>query len=323
VDLEGKTLGSDIRELDLTHRPPESIYRLSELLAYFPELESLRLGGTDLPEEALLALEKGRPGLTVFYDMDIAGRRFPRDARRIDLSGLRIEDLRDLEQRLAWMPVLECVDMSGCGISSAEMDALDRRHEGICFVWTVNLGGLELRTDATWFCPNKYYITVDDAALEELQYCRDLVCIDIGHMRGVTHCRWAANMPGLKYLIIADTNIRDLTPLAGLQELVFLEVFTSPVRDYRPLLQCPALEDLNLGYTYGDPTPVLQMTWLKRLWWPGSLRVLNWNVRNQLRTNLPDAKMNFVAGSSTGEGWRSGQHYYDMRDLMGMPYMTG
>ena len=150
-----------------------------------------------------------------------------------------------------------------------------------------------------------------------------MVCIDIGHNRGVTHCQWAANMPKLKYLVIADTNIKDLSPLAGLQELVFLEVFMSPVRDYRPLLDCPALEDLNLGYTYGDPTPVMQMTWLKRLWWPGALRVLNWNVRNQLRQNLPDAKMNFVAGSSTGEGWRTGQHYYAMRDLMGMPYMTG
>ena len=97
----------------------------------------------------------------------------------------------------------------------------------------------------------------------------------------------------------------------------------SPIRDYSPLLECKNLEDLNLGYTYGSHEPILQMTWLKRLWWPGNLKRLNWSVRNELRQALPEAKMNFVAGSSTGEGWRTGEHYYEMRDLMGMPYMTG
>ena len=104
---------------------------------------------------------------------------------------------------------------------------------------------------------------------------------------------------------------------------MFLELFLSKVKDYSPLVKLKNLEDLNLCYTTGDPTPIGEMTWLKRLWWPGNLKRLNWSVRNELRQALPDAKMNFVAGSSTGEGWRTGKHYYEMRDLMGMPYMTG
>jgi len=297
--------------------------RLDQLLRYLPALTTLDLGAIDQPEEALLALERGHPGLTILWDMEILGKRFPRGAAEVDLTGIPVTDVAALEERLGMMPGLERVILSDCGLSSPEMDELDRRHPDIRFIWTVNLGGIPVRTDATWFCPNKYYIKVTDSDLEDLRYCYDMVCIDIGHNRGVTHCQWAANMPQLRYLVIADTNIKDLSPLAGLENLVFLEVFTSPVRDYTPLLQCPGLEDLNLGYTYGDPTPVIGMTWLKRLWWPGSLRVLTWNVRNQLRTALPDAKMNFVAGSSTGEGWRAGEHYYAMRDLMGMPYMTG
>ena len=137
-------------------------------------------------------------------------------------------------------------------------------------------------------------------------------------MRGVTNCEWVKYLPKLKYLVIADTNIRDISPLSQLQELVFLELFMSPIRDYSPLLECKKLEDLNLGYTYGSYEPILQMTWLKRLWWSG-----NWKARTTLPKLLPDTETNFLSRSSTGDGWRTGQHYYEMRDFIGMAYMTG
>lgn len=322
-EVGGVPLPSSLRELDLTGERNLTARSLGELLAYFPELATLYLGRTDLPQEALLALEQGRPGLFVVWDMEVCGVTVSRDALQLDISGHAVSDVSALEEQLSLMPNLERVIMAGCGIPNEEMDALNKRYDNIRFVWSVNLGGIQLRTDAEYFAPNKYYIEVTDADLAELRYCEDLVCVDIGHMRGVTNCDWAVYLPKLRYLIIADTNIRDISPLSGLSELVFLELFMSPIRDYSPLLQCTNLEDLNLGYTYGSYEPILQMTWLKRLWWPGNLKALNWSARNALRQALPDAQMNFVAGSSTGEGWRSGEHYYEMRDLMGMPYMTG
>ena len=322
-EVAGTVFPSSLTELDLSGVRSLTAAALEELLGYFPELTRLYLGRTDLPQEALLALERGTPGLFVVWDLSICSVTVRRDAACLDLSGQTITDLSALEERLSLLPKLERVIMAGCGIPSEDMDALNKRHEDIRFVWSVNLGGIELRTDAEYFAPNKYYIEVTDDDLKELRYCEDLVCVDIGHMRGVTNCDWAVYLPKLKYLVIADTNIRDISPLSELSELVFLELFMSPIRDYSPLLQCKNLEDLNLGYTYGSCEPILQMTWLKRLWWPGNLKALNWSVRNALRQALPDAKMNFVAGSSTGEGWRTGEHYYEMRDLMGMPYMTG
>ena len=322
-EISGMRLHSSLTELDLSGTRGLTSAGLGELLGYFPELAVLYLGRTDLPQEALLALEKGKPGLFVVWDMELCGVSVSRDAAEADLSGQAVTDLPALEEQLSLLPNLERVIMAGCGIPSEEMDELNKRHEDIRFVWSVNLGGIELRTDATYFAPNKYYIEVGDDDLQELRYCEDLICVDIGHMRGVTNCDWAVYLPKLRYLIIADTNIRDISPLSNLSELVFLELFMSPIRDYSPLLECKKLEDLNLGYTYGSYEPILQMTWLKRLWWPGNLKALNWSARSALRQALPDAKMNFVAGSSTGEGWRTGEHYYEMRDLMGMPYMTG
>ncbi|MGN1016394.1 MAG: hypothetical protein ACI4PL_05315 [Faecousia sp.] len=319
----GTRYPSDLGVLDLSGTPELTISDLDKLLGYFPELTALHLGQTQLPQEALLALERGKPGLMVVWEITVCSVPVSRDTAVLDLSGQTIPDLPALEEQFALFPNLEQVVMCGCGIPSPEMEALQNRHPDIRFVWSVNLGGISLRTDAVYFAPNKYYIEVTDEDLQELRYCRDLVCVDIGHMRGVTNCDWAVYLPKLQYLVIADTNIRDISPLSELSELVFLELFMSPIRDYSPLLECKKLEDLNLGYTYGSPDPILQMTWLKRLWWPGNLKALNWSVRNSLRQALPDAKMNFVAGSSTGEGWRAGQRYYEMRDLMEMPYMTG
>ena len=124
-------------------------------------------------------------------------------------------------------------------------------------------------------------------------------------------------MPQLRYLILADTPVADLSPLEGLKNLKFLELFQTPVRDYSPLLGCTALDDLNLCYSYGDPEPVMKMTWLKRLWWDGS-RV----SEATLSEHLPDTQVECNSHSSTGAGWRKGQHYFDMRDLIGMDYMT-
>ena len=145
-----------------------------------------------------------------------------------------------------------------------------------------------------------------------------MVCVDIGHAKKVTSCAWAANMPKLKYLVLAETGISDISPLEGLEELVFLELFLSRVRDLTPLKSCTALEDINLCYTHGDPAPLGEMKWLKRVWWTG-----NWKAKRDLPKLLPDTQLEFSSPSSTGKGWREGQHYYAMRDLIGMKYMTG
>jgi hypothetical protein len=142
--------------------------------------------------------------------------------------------------------------------------------------------------------------------------------VDIRHQVKVTDCSWVKNMPKLRYLVLAETGISDLSPLENNESIVFLELFLSKVKDYSVLATCTGIEDLNLCYTQGDPTPIGEMTWLKRLWWSGC-----WKARKELKDKLPDTYTEYLSLSSTGRGWREGQHYYDMRDFIGMEYMTG
>lgn len=321
VDVGEAVLELGTSRLDLSGFPRQSAEDIRHLIPYLPGLDTVDLVGCGLPLGDMMLLCADYPHIQFLFDVDLGPVTVRSDAEIIDLSGHTVRDPAVIEAMLPAFRNLKKVIMCDCGLSSPEMDALDKRHPDIRFVWSVNIGGLKVRTDETYFYPTRYDVDVTDADLKELRYCVDMICVDVGHMHAVRSCEWAAYMPKLKYLILADTNVRDLRPLAGLQELVFLELFMTKVSDYSPLLECPALEDLNLGYTRGNPEPVTRMTWLKRLWWPGC-----WSARvkygDTFRENIPGCVFNFETESSTGEGWRRGQHYYDMRDLLGASYMT-
>lgn len=318
--LEEANAPWDARELTL----PEdtALEALEQLLPYLPRLESLNLGTTPIPAEALFSLEEQYPGLTIFFHMSILGVSTDRDARELDLSGIPVTDLAALEKELSRLPRLEKVIMAGCGVSNEEMDALNQRYPQIQFVWSVKIGLYgSLRTDATYFMPYQMGLEVTSKDLTELKYCRDLVVIDVGHMK-VSDCEFAAYMPNLEYLILADTEVTSLEPLRGLENLIFLEVFMCPVTDYRPLWECPNLQDLNIVHNPQGMVGLEKLTWLKRLW----LRPMDTvepeceELLARLREALPDTQVVY-SGEATGHGWRDHQNYRDMRDILGMWYL--
>ena len=67
-----------------------------------------------------------------------------------------------------------------------------------------------------------------------------------------------------------------------------------------------------------DPTPLLEMPWLKNLWINNV--PITAQQRQALTEALPNTHIEFDAGFTTAGGWRELQNYYDMRDLLGMPY---
>ena len=318
MEAMGLSLEADMEELDLSGVAPDSVEELETLLSWFPKLKKVILNGYCLPQEELVKFAAEHPGIRVVFDLVFGDYILRTDAEEIDISNTPLEDTEDLEKILPCFRDLKKVVMCQCGISSEDMDALNRKYDDIRFVWSVELAGKLFRTDAVYFTPNKWGISCDDENISDLRYCTDMVCVDIGHHIKVTSCEWVRYMPELKYLILAETGISDLSPLENHEKLIYLELFLSKVKDYSVLTTCKALEDLNLCYTQGDPEPIGEMTWLKRLWWSGC-----WAGRKYLADRLPDTYTEYLSLSSTGRGWREGQHYYDMRDFIGMEYMTG
>ena len=315
----GSVFGREIRELTVKKNFIRSAAELEQVLPYVPELERVDLLECDLDQEELVDLALRWPEIDFVFQLQIGHVTVRTDMEEIDISNHKFESTDQVERYVNCFPNLKKVVMCECGIPNEEMDALNKKYEDIRFVWSVMLGFKMFRTDAIYYTPNSWGDKCFDETLYNLRYCTDMVCVDIGHMDAVTNCEWAAFMPNLKYLVLAQTGIRDLTPLSNLKNLVFLELFQSSVKDYSPLLGCTALEDLNLSYTYGDPEPIYQMTWLKRIWWGGCW----WEARNKLPQTHPHAELEFHEVSSTGGTWREGKNYYDMRDFIGMDYMSG
>lgn len=302
--------------------------QLIQALAGLPNLKNLTLIDPAADGSTLQALRLQYPDLTLSWYFRVNGREIGEDAVEVDVSGMDFSSLAAAENMASCFPKLEEFIMSSCTVGGKAIgnetmaDFRERMRSSYKVVWTVQCGRLSVRTDATTFMPTReheYYFL--DSMAPNLKYCEDMICIDIGHHK-VKDISFVRYMPHLKYLILTDTAVQDISPVAELKELIFLELTFGIVRDYTPLLQCTALEDLNMDKLdyYADPTPIYQMTWLKTLFW----HRCNTQVQQKLAEALPNTHLDFT-GTTTNPihtGWRNLQNYYDMRDLLGMPYMN-
>lgn len=318
VTIGGKAFPRFTQHLALESIDPAE---LTLALRCLPQVNQVTLTLTPADPDVLLELQQSYPDITFTWPMEVCGVLTDNTATFLNLADIPMEDTQALEACLKYMPNLEKVDMCGCGISNEEMEALNNRHPDTLFVWMVNIGPYTVRTDITYYIPVKYQQRVGQEDCKNLRYCTELVALDLGHMPIVT-CEFVSYMPHLKYLIMADSSLTNIEPLADLKELVFLEIFLTYVKDYSPLLSVTSLEDLNICHTHGDMEPLTQMTWLKRLWWGGNPGdQLSDAEHDYLQSCLPNTQLVTDLVYSTGRGWRQGGHYYDMRDYFGMWYM--
>lgn len=322
-DVLGVEANVETKELTLTDVPTEQIPQVMEALAYLPALERVNLEGTLAEAAALQELTAAYPEIKFYWQIDLFGVPADVDTEELDLSDIPMESVDTVENALPYLPSLKKVIMSNCGISNEDMDALWKRNPEVRFVWTVRIGSLYVRTDATNFMPAKYRKLLKGNEGYNLRYCVDMECLDLGHAT-IPNCDFVAYMPNLKYLLLCMTNISDISPIANHDKLVYLELFGNwSVRDYTPLLTLTALEDLNICYTYGDIEIIKQMSWLKNLWWsPGDKKPWLSREREKILSEaLPNTYLELDTFSSTGEGWRELPHYYEQRDIFEMPYM--
>ena len=330
VRVWGQTLPGDSESLRFEGGAAGSYEELLAALQRFPKLKKLDLRDSDAAPSQLAKLLPLCEEVEMEYVIRLYGRIFTADMEEIDLSGIEIEDTSELEAAVGLMKNLKKVVMCDCGLSNEEMAALNDRYENVRFVWTVYFSVYALRTDTTYFCasdlPQYAYLApeLNDAQIEPIKYCTDLIALDLGHMH-FTDLSFLYNMPHLKYLILVEGWFHDITPIGSLEDLEYLEIFKNKINDISPLLNCKKLKHLNMCYTYGfDPEPLREMKSLERLWYVGTM--LKEPLRSQLPEELPNCTCYFPYDDyqgSTGGGWRENEAYYEMRDVFGMYYQPG
>ena len=312
------------------------------LLGNLPELKTLRMVDPAADPAAVAALPETYPDVDISWEVRIGDQVFQSTDTEVDLSQTVVNDIAEVEAQMEYLPNAEKVIFGLCGkfgdgldnpnwgnskakvvacdIANEDMAAYrDRVRDKYKVVWTVRLGpSIALRTDKDNFMPNHFGVGqfFDDYTVN-LKYCEDMVCLDLGHMTMHT-IDFVSYMPNLKYLILAWTEVQYIEPIRSCKNLIWLELDNSCIRDYSPLVDCTALEDLNIGKTFCDITPITQMTWLKNLYMIFGSGGDAWKCTQA----LPNTRVVANGDATVGGGWRRLPNYYDMRDCLGMYYMN-
>ena len=307
------------------------------LLELLSSMKSLHIQNPNTAAASLLALRQVYSDMDITWEVDIAGTTYPDSTTEVDLSTVVVRDLAEVERQMAYLPDAETLilglcgmddpawgdskskDIAVCEIENEEVSAFrDRVRDQYKVVWTVRLGpNIALRTDVDNFMPGHFAVgRLFTTHAYNLRYCEDMVTLDVGHMT-LSDVSFLEFMPKLKHLILAWTEVQNIDAIRHCKELVFLELDNSCVRDYSPLVECTSLQDLNIGKTFCNIDPILEMTWLDNLWMvfcPTKSAYLASQA-------LPDTHIVSGGSATVAGGWRHLQNYFDMRDNLNMPYM--
>ena len=323
VIIGESSVSSDTEILDLSGTAID-FTQLQEVLPLLSGLQEINILDTGLEDFQKMALADTLSDVLIRCELPLADQYFASDSIEIDISGSQVT-VEEVEHMLPYFSKLKKLDMSFCGITDQEMDALNQRYPDISIVWTVMIGQAKTRTDAVYFYPAEinYYPTNEE--MKKLRYCTELVAIDIGHTRA-TDCEFLWYTPKVRYLILADTGITDITPVGNLKDLIYLELFNLRMTDYSPLLNCTKLQDLNIGTTHADPEPLSKMTWLHNLQWHrADQNPATKDAVLKLPEQLPDTNVELYPkkkARNIGGGWRYLPNYYVFRDIIGATYFN-
>lgn len=319
VEVQGKIYALTDDTMDINS--PASIDELMEKLRYLPGITTVNLTGQLPANEELLKLQQAYPEITFVFDFEIFGLTVNTLDEFVDLSNIKMTSTEEIDAIMPHFYNLKQIDMVNCGLKNADMDALNKRYFDTDIVWTVNVCGVTLRTDARHFMPVQYHCGgASGTQCYNLRYCNKMEVVDLGHY-GTNNVNFVEYMPNLKCLLICEAFVNDATGISNCTSLEYLELQCTQIYDLWPLTNLTNLRDLNLAQVpWSDITPLAQMTWLDRLWFPHNY--LGREGREFLREALPNTMVIFHSTGHTTSGYRFTPRYYMQRDILGMYYGT-
>lgn len=298
---------------------------LEKKIAILSCLQEVNLHNQDISNERIVALEKEFPNIAFKWDVNISGGKYDCYTTDLDLSNTIITNIEELKESIKFFPNLKSIDFSYTNLSNEELDDLRKTFPNIRIDWVVSLGKWKLRTDAVAFSVlvtrfDYKRMTSDD--IQVLKYCTNLQALDIGHQAITDISVIGDYLPNLRVLILADNRIRDISPLAKLKHLHYLELFMNNITDLTPLANCKEMVDLNISFNYNlwNINGILDYPMLERLWLIHDR--ISWESYEFIRQRYPYVKLITEGNGSTGSGWRTHRRYFDMIDMYRNNYIS-
>lgn len=347
ITVQGLKMPGDLNHAALENCTTEEFNLMMDALS---NLKSMKLKNPKVSGLELQAARAEHPDVDIQWSLVINGNEYDSEAAEVTVEATSLASIEQAMQIADYFPKLSRFVLIDTGLDNETLASYrDQVREHYKVVWRLYMGKkCTAMSDDTWFFPTQqgdYYF--QNESTYNMRYLEDCIAVDVGDHPNVKNCEWAAYMPHLQYLILAHTNVKDISPLANCKELKFLELDLDSLSvDLTPLKECTALEDLNLGMTYGKGEHIAEMTWLKNLWWKGASsadrtlltaalgpvpeekeavdengKKLPPKTMEELAQEQGKTVLKFQMSATVGAGWRNIPGYFAMRDALHAKYM--
>lgn len=325
ADVLGVAVSEGQTTLDLTKikSVDSNVDALIRELGAYPEITTVDLTGVNLSTQNKGKLVKAFPEVHFIWTVKLGNATISSEDTVMDLDTPYGEvKLSQIAAALDALPNIERVIMNKYRPSATGIaNYLLNKYPDVWFDWTLQWyicygRTIYLRSDATAFSTGKGRQDpryTSKQIWERLQYFPKLLAIDVGH-NNVSDLSFLTNFPNLKRLICADSKkkVTDISPLAELYELEYIEMFMQNITDLSPLANHTKLLDLNVCHNnITDLSPLYSCTSLERLhisYNPG----LTQEEVDKLQAVLPNCVIETKTYQSTEAGWREHPRYFIM-----------
>ena len=298
---------------------------LEKNLELLTNIKVVNLYNQNLSKEEKIKLIEKFPNIEFKWKVDILGEEIEYNIETLDFSNRTITDINDFKKSLVLLTNLKKLDLSNSNLTNEELGALREEFPNIKIDWVVHMSKWSVRTDAVAFSVLVYkydYRRMTTEDIQVLKYCTDLQALDLGHQAIEDISVIGEYLPNLRVLILADNKIKDISPLANLKHLHYLELFMNDITDSSPLASCTELVDLNISFNYrfSDISGIMNLPKLERLWLISDR--ISAESYNLIRQTYPNVKLVTTGSGSTNSGWRTHERYYTMIDMYKNNYIS-
>lgn len=292
---------------------------LAGMLNAAPALRSCDLSEVGIELSVMAALVEKCPQIEFHFTVPVADLAVDGLSDTLDLDGLKRAakvKYNALRQIISCMPRLKTVAMYNATFSLELMEKLIAEFPEISFLWTLRFNGVEVRNTATAYSTMKGRQDPRYTAKQLLpltRHCPDLLGLDVGH-NNVHDLAFLSAWPKLRWLIVIDSKVplTDISPLAELKDLEYVELFMQGITDISPLANHTKLLDLNLCHNdISDLSPLYSCVNLERLYISVNPHLTQEEI-DKLQAVLPNLKIEHTDWQSTGAGWREHPRYFTL-----------
>ena len=322
-DVYGKRVMQYDESLDLSDVVIDET--LEDKLSIMPNIKEVNIYNQNLTNEQKILLKEKFPNITFKCKVDILDQNVDYNVETLDLSHKNIEDIEGFKRTLSLLPNLKKIDLSYSNLSNEELGNLRLALPSVRIDWVVHLGKWSVRTDAVAFSVliTQYdYKRMTSNDIQVLKYCTELKALDLGHQAIEDISVIGTYLQDLRILILADNKIKDISPIANLKHLHYLELFMNDITDSTPLASCTELVDLNISFNYrfSDISGILNLPKLERLWLISDR--ISSDSYKVIRETYPNVVLVTTGTGSTGSGWRTHERYHTMIDMYRNNYIS-